>query len=114
MVADKREIEAAAMALREKFGDAWEARGYRIENEQDGFVVAGDSLQFYLDAVANDVHAAHLMEFVRNADPFAYEDYEKMARNDSIDLDDSQKVFLSGKRLNEIVADLRDDIQPGM
>jgi len=76
--------------------DTWRARGYRIEEVDGKPIVEGDCGQFYCDAVANDADAAKLMEFIRTENPDEYDRYREDARDDDIDLDDSQDVFIKG------------------
>lgn len=78
--------------------DAWKARGYWLSQGADEKpVVEGDAGQFYLDAVANDAEAPILMEKLRQENPSEYDRYREDARDDGIDLDASQDVFVHGK-----------------
>jgi len=78
--------------------DTWKSRGYWIEGqEENSFVVAGDTGQFYLDAVANEAKAPLLMEKLRRQNSDEYARYREDAADDGIDLDASQDVFARGQ-----------------
>lgn len=79
-----------------QYEEAWRRRGYWIEESEQGPVIAGDHHQFYQDAVANDLEAAKLMEFIRDNSPEEYQGFWDMAQDDDIDLSYSQDVYIKG------------------
>ena len=93
-------ITVLAMARRNAEG--YEARGYRFEATDDPAkpkaIVVGDVGQFYCDAVADDAGASWAMEMIRRTNSDEYERYRSEAKEDFIDLDDSQDVFMRAAR----------------
>ena len=83
--------------------ETWGTRGWALTADGDGFGIAGDKGQFYLDAVANDAEAPLVMAFLARFAPDEYADFRADAADDLIDLDESQEVFLRGRALEEIL-----------
>lgn len=83
--------------LQAGFGADWKARGYELVETEEGFDVVGDTGQFYLDAVADDVHASLAMAFLARFARQSYDAWREEARDDMIDLDESQDVFLQDR-----------------
>ena len=88
-------------ALQTAFQGDWEDRGYQLSETAEGYRITGDSGQFYVDAVAADAQAHLAMEFLRLHAFEEYNAFREMAQDDGIDLDDSQKIFLSHRSLQD-------------
>lgn len=86
-------------------GSNWLTRGYTIAHCSSGFDITGDSVQFYLDAVANEAQAPLALAFLARFAPDAYESFAQQARDDMIDLDESQEIFLQRKTLEEVLGE---------
>lgn len=86
-----------------RFNPVWSARGWTLVHDGDRYAISGDEGQFYLDAVANDVHAPLAMAFLARFEPDTYESFRQEALADVIDLDESQDIFLRGKSLEEVL-----------
>jgi hypothetical protein len=92
------------------FGAAWEKRGYKLEASGEGYRISGDIDQFYLDAVSRDVEAHLALEFLRLQGSETWLDVRDLANDDGIDLNESQKVFMSGKSLEEHLMHLQSSL----
>lgn len=79
----------------------WTERGYTLKAQGNTWDVTGDTTQFYLDAMANDAHAAFAMAFLARFNPTAYAQYCEDAAEDLIDMDDSLGVYLHNMPLED-------------
>lgn len=91
------------MAIKARQAGTYKARGYDfgyVNHEGAGpkATVEGDEGQFYMDAVADEHEAVWLMEIVRRTNRELYDEYREQALDDCIDLDESQRVFLTARR----------------
>ena len=93
-------------ALTDARGEAWKDRGYALAATSNGFGLEGDIGQFYLDAVSRELDAHLALEFLRKQGSEAWNDVLDLAKDDGIDLVESQEVFLMGAPVEDHVARL--------
>jgi len=92
--------------LLHKRGEAWKARGYELAQDDEGYTINGDLMQFYCDAVSRDADAHLALEFLREQNSPIWEEISDIAAGDLIDIEESQAIFLLGISLPKHIASL--------
>lgn len=95
---------ALADALISPRQDLWTARGWMLEPSDSGWVITGDTTQFYLDAAADDADAALVLAFLETYAPEEFRQFVDMGEDDGLDLADSLPVFLLNRPFDEALA----------